>query len=86
MDIKTEGVRNTVRALREAYIEAFKLTWIRRVMNTEGIWQNLILQSININFLLKCGLAQLNDTITQTKNAFWKDTLIAWKKLQMYAI
>ena len=66
----------------DSYIKALKITWIRRLLNTEGTWQNTIFHSIDLKSLLHFGTEYLNKCINKTKNQFWKDVLQAWKALQ----
>ena len=66
----------------KAFIFALKSTWFRRILNTEGIWQNIISQFFDIKLLLKFGAAYVEKVIDQQTNLFWKDILKAWKLLQ----
>ena len=66
----------------DSYIKALKITWIRRLLNTEGTWQNTIFHSIDLKSLLHFGTEYLNKCINKTKNQFWKDVFQAWKALQ----
>ena len=61
---------------------ALKSTWIRKILNTEGIWQNLLFQNVNKAFLLQCGEQYLDEYINKNKNAFWTDVFKAWKELR----
>ena len=38
-----------------ASILALKLTWIRRLANGEGIWQNILLHRFKLDLMLNCG-------------------------------
>ena len=63
----------------DAYISSLKTTWVRKILNIEGIWQNLLFQNIKKDFLLKCGDDYIEKCISSTKNQFWKDVFLAWK-------
>ena len=65
----------------EAYIHALKSTWIRRILNTEGIWQNLLLQNTNIYKIMLLGFKHLEEAIANQKNKFWKDVLNSWLRI-----
>ena len=67
----------------KAYISALKSTWIRRILNSEGIWQNILAKILDIKSLLQFGIEYLNKTIRNLNNTFWKDVLNAWKELQI---
>ena len=66
----------------KTYIHSLKLTWIRRILNTEGIWQNLLLQQFNLNNIINYGVEYLNIIISKQSNKFWKDALMAWQEMQ----
>ena len=66
----------------KAFIMALKSTWIRKILNSEGIWQNLLFQNVNKAFLLQCGEKYLDEYINKNKNAFWTDVFKAWKELR----
>ena len=64
-----------------AYVTALKSTWIRKILNSEGIWQNILFQKIQKKFLLKCGVSYIEDCILKVENHFWRDVLYSWKKI-----
>ena len=47
----------------KAFIMTLKSTWIRKILNSEGIWQNLLFQNANKAFLLQCGEKYLDEYI-----------------------
>ena len=36
----------------KAFIIALKSTWTRKILNSEGIWENVLFQNVNKTFLL----------------------------------
>ena len=51
-------------------------------MNTEGIWQNLLKQHLDMYKIINFGLEYLNLVISKQSNKFWKDVLIAWREVR----
>ena len=65
------------------YIDGLKTTWIRRLITTDDAsWKNISFAIMDIDKLLTTGIDILNKTIDNIKNSFWKDVLVAWKKLR----
>ena len=64
-----------------ASILALKLTWIRRLVNGNGIWQNIILHRFKLHLMLNCGYEYLNFCHKSIKNMFWKDVIFAWSEM-----
>ena len=64
-----------------ASILALKLTWIRRLVNGEGIWQNILLHRFKLDLMLNCGYEYLNFCHKSIKNMFWKDVFFAWSEM-----
>ena len=64
-----------------AYIKALKITWIRRILNSDGVWQNLLLHRIKLDHLLQFGIEYVEKVLKYIKNKFWKDVLISWRDM-----
>ena len=74
-----EGGLNMVNLM--AYIQALKLTWLRRILNSDGMWQNLLIHMIKINHLLQFGIEYVEKVLKDIKNNFWKDVLVSWRNM-----
>ena len=55
-----------------------KLTWLRRVILSNGPWQSIVYDTINLNKLLVFGSCYANDVQNKIKNKFWIDVLRAY--------
>ena len=64
-----------------ASILALKLSWIRRLVNGKGIWQNILLHRFKLDLMLNCGYEYLNFCHKSIKNMFWKDVFFAWSEM-----
>ena len=64
----------------QAFIEALKLTWIRRLLNTDRKWQDFIKLDIEVEKLLSCNTEYLVENIKKMKNSFWIDVLKSFIK------
>ena len=64
-----------------AYIKALKITWLRRILNSDGVWQNLLLHRIKLYHLLQFGIEYVEKVLKDIKNKFWKDVLISWRDM-----
>ena len=62
-----------------AYIKALKITWLRRILNSDGVWQNLLLHRIKLDHLLQFGIEYVEKVLKDIKNNFWKDVFISWR-------
>ncbi|MCG7891056.1 MAG: reverse transcriptase family protein, partial [Candidatus Thiodiazotropha endolucinida] len=58
-----------------AFIEALKSTWIRRLLLNDGKWQDIIKLDIEIDKLAGCNTKYAEKCIANIKNEFWKDVL-----------
>ena len=65
----------------ETYVDALKITWIRRIIqkNTKGT-HLLNVQYTNITDFQKFGTNYIKNKITSIENKFWQDTFRAWIK------
>ena len=64
-----------------ASILALKRTWIRRLVNGEGIWQTILLHRFKLDFMLNCGYEYLNFCHKNIKNMFWEDVFFALSEM-----
>ena len=62
-----------------AFSQALKITWLRRILQKESKWQVLIKTIVNIKNVFCCGSDYTDSTL---KNVFWKDVLKALSNLQ----
>ena len=59
----------------QAFIEALKLTWIRRLLNTDRKWQDFIKLELDVEKLLSCNTEYLVENIKKMNNSFWINVL-----------
>ena len=59
----------------QAFIEALKLTWIRRLLNTDRKWQDFIKLDLEVEKLVSCNTEYIKKKINKMKNNFWIDVL-----------
>ena len=65
----------------QQFIEALKITWIRRSISTDTKWKYLLLTAFpNIKDFYLFGQDFLLSKLNQIDNKFWHDTLQAWAK------
>ena len=66
-----------------SYVDALKLSWIRRLYKTTGKWQYILKASscINLELISHCGKEYIETCSKTFKNKFWKDVFIAWNRL-----
>ena len=64
-----------------AFITSLKSTWIRRLLQNDGTWSNIILENLNLNKITIYGNKYTKTIINQVKNKFWKDVLESYSKL-----
>ena len=62
----------------KAFINSMKLTWLRRVILSNGPWQSIVNDTINLNKLLVFGSCYAIDVQNKIKNKFWIDVLRAY--------
>ena len=62
----------------KAFINSMKLTWLRRVILSNGPWQSIVNDTINFNKLLVFGSCYANDVQNKIKNKFCIDVLRAY--------
>ena len=65
-----------------AFSQALKITWLRRILQKESKWQVLIKTIVNIKNVFCCGSDYTDSTLKNVKNVFWKDVLKALSNLQ----
>ena len=63
-----------------AFIDALKLTWIRRIFNTDSKWQDFIKLHIECQKLIGCSAQYIKKRIDNIKNTFWVDVLNSFLK------
>jgi hypothetical protein len=61
-----------------AFMNAFKLTWIRRIISSDGCWISFLTQGIDVQKLVTCGKHYVEKMSKSIKNEFWKHTLNAF--------
>ena len=65
----------------DSYINALKITWIRRLISTNSKYKTLFeTMHTNINDLINIGSTYINEIQSRCTNKFWWDVLGAWKK------
>ena len=63
-----------------AFIEALKLTWIRRLLQSDSIWQDFIKFFIKSDKLVGCSTEYIKKELINIKNPFWIDAFQSWIK------
>ena len=58
-----------------AFVNALKSIWIRRLLLNESKWQELIKIHINLEMLTSCNVDYIQDILSTLNNQFWKDVL-----------
>ena len=58
-----------------AFIQALKSTWIRRLLHTDNKWQIFIKAHVDISKLTGCNMIFIQNMIGTLENKFWKDVL-----------
>ena len=58
-----------------AFVNALKSTWIRRLLLNESKWQELIKTHLNLEMLKSCNVEYIQDIFSTLNNQFWKDVL-----------
>ena len=61
-----------------AFIEAQKATWVRRLLTTNSKWQTLLYLEIDLEKLCSCHIRYAENFLSKTYNKFWKDVLQAF--------
>ena len=83
-EIENGGIKLTA---LEPFIRAVKLSWIKRLYTTEGSWQTLFFQVININKTVpiwELDPRSLINMASKTINTFWKEMFQIWAKTIQY--
>ena len=67
----------------QTFDDAIKISWIKRLVCTDGGWQSLFTECLYQDKKLIWDIDEmsLNKVIKDTKNPFWRDVFKAWKKL-----
>ena len=62
---------------------ASKLSWMKRLINTEGIWKEHILGKLNIDiqYLLRCNLQYKDIQAKLPKGSIWEEIFQKWCKI-----
>lgn len=58
-----------------AFIQALKSTWIRRLLIANNKWQVFVKEHVNISKLTGCNMVCIENMIGTVENKFWKDVL-----------
>ena len=58
-----------------AFIDALKSTWIRRLFTSTCKWQKLLNPDIEQDTLGGCNVKYAESVLTNTQNKFWNDVL-----------
>ena len=61
-----------------AFIDALKSTWIRRLFTSTCKWQKLLNSDIELDKLGGCNIKYAESVLTNIQNKFWKDVLQAY--------
>ena len=69
-----------------AFMEALKLTWIRRLLTEDCKWQIFIKQYLDIDKLTGCIIKYLEKVISELPNYFWKDVLQSLIKINKKSV
>lgn len=66
-----------------AFITALKSSWIKRLINSNAKWVNLLETTLEIEIsnLWKRGLDFTSEIIRKIPNLFWKEVLLSWAKV-----
>ena len=62
------------------FIEALKLTWIRRLLQSDSKWQDFIKFFIKSGKLVGCSTEYIKKELINIKNPFWIDVFQSWIK------
>lgn len=65
-----------------AFVDALKITWIRRVLQKENNWQLIMKNEVSVEKLFNCGSEYIKEVLPKIKNMFWKDVFKALLKLE----
>lgn len=63
-----------------AFVDALKITWVRRLIQWDNNWQVFIKHTISVEKLLSCGSEYIKEIYNKTNNEFWKDVFKALSK------
>ena len=58
-----------------AFINALKSTWIRRILTSDSKWQEFIKLYLNLEKLMSCNTEFIREKHNTINNQFWKDVL-----------
>ena len=58
-----------------AFINALKSTWVRRILTSDSKWQEFIKIHLNLKKLMSCNTEFIRETYNTISNEFWKDVL-----------
>lgn len=64
-----------------AFVNALKSTWIRRLLLKENKWQEFIRLHIKLEKLTSCNVEYIRDIYNTINNQFWKDVLKAFLEI-----
>ena len=62
---------------------ATKLAWLKRILNTEGIWKEYMLKKIqpDLTYLLRCNILYKDLPIKFPKGSIWEEIFQKWCKI-----
>ena len=64
-----------------AFIEALKLTWIRKLLQSDSKLQDFIKIFIKSDKLVGCSTEYIKKELINIKNPFWIDVFQRWMKI-----
>ena len=64
--------------------KALKLSWVKRILNTSGGWQDMFEEVVGLNrkTVWELDTQSLNECQSLCKNPFWKDVLAIWSEFK----
>lgn len=68
-----------------SFIKSLKATWVKRLLNTKGIWQDLASNIIgveNTKFVFELDNKSIESICKTVHNPFWKQILMDWAAIQ----
>ena len=66
-----------------AFINALKSTWIRRIISSDSKWQEFIKMYLNLEKIMSCNTEFMKEKCNIISNQFWKDVLKAVVDIDM---
>lgn len=66
----------------KSFVDALKITWIRRIVQNKCNWQLVLKSKLSIQKLLCCGSDYIRNFLPALKNEFWEDVFKALLKFE----